>query len=165
MVGAAPRSACSATSSRRLSPMPRHRLFLPLLCHGCPPRTELALGLHDLDTLARLLFQAMHQLWSYAWVSCLHHPPLLTKSRPRYRLCLKPILHKTKKRGVVKINGPKIIMRRNVTIFPMVKWITAHRNLSKHVSSLIGRHTMFDKAILQKINTNKRQSRNRWLYI
>jgi len=68
-------------------------------------------------------------------------------------------------RGLWKINGSKIIMGRDVTIFPMVKWIIAHRNLSKHVSSLIGRHTMFDNAILQKINTNKRQSRNRWLYI
>ena len=42
-------------------------------------RTESTSGLlHDLDTLAGLLsLDAMHQSWSYAWVSCPHHPPLL----------------------------------------------------------------------------------------
>jgi tetrahydromethanopterin S-methyltransferase subunit E len=40
-------------------------------------RTELALGLLlYLDTLAGLLFHVMHQLWSYAWVSCPHHVDL-----------------------------------------------------------------------------------------
>ena len=38
-------------------------------------RTESTSGLlHDLDTLAGLLsLDAMHQSWSYAWVSCPHH--------------------------------------------------------------------------------------------
>jgi hypothetical protein len=43
-------------------------------------QTELALSLLlYLDTLVGLLFYAMHQSWSYAWVSYPHHPPLLDK--------------------------------------------------------------------------------------
>jgi hypothetical protein len=40
--------------------------------------TKLALGLLlYLGILDGLLFHVMHQSWSYAWVSCPHHPPLL----------------------------------------------------------------------------------------
>ena len=84
-------------------------------------RTELASGLLlDLDTLASLLpLHTMCQTWSYAWVSCPHHPPLLNEKPSSTSIVLeKLILNNTKEKGVAKTKETKIIVRRNVTMFP-----------------------------------------------
>ena len=68
------------TSLRQTGPRGRGRLELELLWASTSrTQTELASGLLlDLDTLAGLLpLYTMCQAWSYAWVSCPHHPPLL----------------------------------------------------------------------------------------
>ena len=60
-------------------------------------RTELASGLLDLDNLAGLLpLHTMCQTWSYAWVSCPHHPPLLDEKPSSASIVLEtdPAQHK-----------------------------------------------------------------------
>jgi hypothetical protein len=88
--------------------------------------------------------------------------PFLTKSRPRRRLYLEPILHNTRDNEVSKTKEIKIIVRRNVTMFSIGEYVILHRKFSEHVSSVSGRHKMFGNTILQKISTKKRQCRNRW---
>ena len=64
----------------RAAPVLRDGLKLEFLwASTLETRTESTSDLlHDLDTLAGLLsLDAMHQSWSYAWVSCPPHPPLL----------------------------------------------------------------------------------------
>ena len=121
-------------------PGTRDRLELELLwASASGTRTKLASGLLlNLDTLAGLLpLHTICQTWSYSWVSCPHHPPFLTKSRHRRRLCLKLILHNTKENGFAKTKGTEIIVRRNVTIFPSFLHVISHKNFSKHVDSMI----------------------------
>jgi hypothetical protein len=88
--------------------------------------------------------------------------PFLTKSRPRRRLYLEPILHNTRENRVSKTKEIKIIVRRNVTMFPIGEYVILHRKFSEHVSIMSGWHKMFGNTILQKISTKKRQCRNRW---
>ena len=83
----------------RVAPGLRDRLELELLW-ACTSgtRTELASGLLlDLDTLADLLpLHTMCQTWSYAWVSCPHHPPLLDEKPSSASIVLEtdPAQHK-----------------------------------------------------------------------
>ena len=76
--------ATSALFLVRVAPGLRDRLELELLWASTSgTRTELASGLLlDLDTLAGLLtLHTMCQTWSYAWVSCPHHPPSTRRVR------------------------------------------------------------------------------------
>jgi hypothetical protein len=81
--------------------------------------------------------------------------PLLKESRPRRRLYLKMILHNTKENGVVEIKQVKTIVRRNVTMFPIVYQVMSHKIASISGHFVIERHIMFVITIQQKISTIK----------
>ena len=91
--------ACWVTSLRQTGPVGRGRLELELLWASTSwTRTELASGLLlDLDTLAGLLpLHTMRQTWSYAWVLCPHHPPLIDEKSSSTSIVLEtdPAQHK-----------------------------------------------------------------------
>jgi hypothetical protein len=73
---------------------------------------------------------------------------------------LKTILHNTKENGVAEIKQTKTIVRRNVTIFPIVYHVMSHKIVSISGDFIIERHMMFVITILQKISTNKGHNRN-----
>ena len=87
------------TSLKQTGPGGRGRLELELFWSSTlGTQTELASGLLlDLDTLAGLLpLHTMRQTWSYAWVSCPHHPPLLDEKPSSASIVLEtdPAQHK-----------------------------------------------------------------------
>jgi hypothetical protein len=65
------------------------------------------------------------------------------------------ILHNTTENGVAEIKQIKTIVRRNVTMFPIVYHVMSHKIASTSGDFVIERHIMFVISILQKISTNK----------
>jgi hypothetical protein len=57
-------------------------------------------------------------------------------------------------------NKVKTIVRRNVTMFPIVYHVMSHKIASISGDFVIERHIMFVITILQKISTNKGHNRN-----
>ena len=87
------------TSLRQTGPGLRDGLELELLwASTLGTRTELGSGLLlDFDTLAGLLpLHTMRQTWSYAWVLCPHHPPLIDEKSSSTSIVLEtdPAQHK-----------------------------------------------------------------------
>jgi hypothetical protein len=70
------------------------------------------------------------------------------------------ILHNATENGVVEIKQVKTIVRRNVTMFPIVYHVMSHRIANISGDFVIERHIMFVITILQKISTNKGHNRN-----
>jgi hypothetical protein len=75
-------------------------------------------------------------------------------------LYLKLSLHNTKENEVAEIKQTKHIVRRNVTMFPIVYHVTSHKIASISGEFVIERHMMFVITILQKISNNKGHNRN-----
>ena len=120
------RTPCAAWASILVRAAPRLRDGLNLSFFGPPPwRLEPNQPRASFMTWTPLLDSSL-------LMPCTNHGrmhgchaliilPFLKKSRPRRRVCLKVILHKTKESGVAKTKGTKIIMKRDVTMFQTVE--------------------------------------------
>jgi hypothetical protein len=53
------------------------------------------------------------------------------------------ILHNTREKRVSKTKEIKIIVRRNVTMFPIGEYVILHRKFSEHVSIVSGRQNVW----------------------
>jgi hypothetical protein len=101
-----------------------------------------------------------HAPISYVWVSCPHHSLPFEEKSSSTSVVLETDPAQHKGEWGCKKHQSKNIVRRNVTIFPIVYHLMSHKIASISRYFVMKRHMMCVITILQKISTSKGHNRN-----